>query len=148
MGGIECYWWKFWRRLRALTEQLPRPVALAGAFEVPTGGTALISGIPLQAGQISEAFVVLSLQGRPYNICPGYHWALRRERPCASGIVQWEAPSTSGSHDLRRVPPIEQCPWHRASPFTKPLGLLSSGQCPGRYLGGRKRGRSCDISSK
>jgi hypothetical protein len=41
MGGIECYWWKFWRRLRALTEQLPRPVALAGAFEVPTGGTAL-----------------------------------------------------------------------------------------------------------
>jgi hypothetical protein len=27
--------------LRALTEQLPRPVALAGAFEVPTGGTAL-----------------------------------------------------------------------------------------------------------
>jgi hypothetical protein len=41
IGGIECYWWKFWRRLRALTEQLPRPVALAGAFEVPTGGTAL-----------------------------------------------------------------------------------------------------------
>jgi hypothetical protein len=41
MVGIECYWWKFWRRLRALTEQLPRPVALAGAFEVPTGGTAL-----------------------------------------------------------------------------------------------------------
>jgi hypothetical protein len=41
MGGIECYWWKFWRRLRALTEQLPRPVALAGGFEVPTGGSAL-----------------------------------------------------------------------------------------------------------
>jgi hypothetical protein len=44
MVGIECYWWKFWRRLRALTEQLPRPVALAGAFEVPTGGTALNPG--------------------------------------------------------------------------------------------------------
>jgi hypothetical protein len=41
MGGIECHWWKFWRRLRALT-QLPRPVALAGGFEVPTGGSALI----------------------------------------------------------------------------------------------------------
>jgi hypothetical protein len=41
MGGIECYWWKFWRRLRALTKQLPQPVALAGAFEVPTGGSAL-----------------------------------------------------------------------------------------------------------
>jgi hypothetical protein len=41
MGGIECHWWKFWRRLRALTEQLPRPVALAGGFEVPTGGSAL-----------------------------------------------------------------------------------------------------------
>jgi hypothetical protein len=27
--------------LRALTEQLPRPVALAGGFEVPTGGSAL-----------------------------------------------------------------------------------------------------------
>jgi hypothetical protein len=45
MGGIECYWWKFWRRLRALTEQLPRPVALAGAFEVPTGGTALTNSV-------------------------------------------------------------------------------------------------------
>jgi hypothetical protein len=41
MGGIECYWWKFWRRLWALTEQLPRSVALAGGFEVPTGGSAL-----------------------------------------------------------------------------------------------------------
>jgi hypothetical protein len=41
MGGIECYWWKFWRRLRALTEQLPRPVALTGGFEVATGGSAL-----------------------------------------------------------------------------------------------------------
>jgi hypothetical protein len=41
MGGIECHWWKFWRRLRALTKQLPRPVALAGGFEVPTGGSAL-----------------------------------------------------------------------------------------------------------
>jgi hypothetical protein len=41
MGGIECYWWKFWRRLQALTEQLPRPVALAGGFEVATGGSAL-----------------------------------------------------------------------------------------------------------
>jgi hypothetical protein len=38
---IECYWWKFWRRLRALTEQLPRPMALAGGFEVPIGGSAL-----------------------------------------------------------------------------------------------------------
>jgi hypothetical protein len=41
MGGIECYWWEFWRRLRALTKQLPQPVALAGGFEVPTGGSAL-----------------------------------------------------------------------------------------------------------
>jgi hypothetical protein len=41
MGGIECYWWEFWRRLRALTKQLPRPVALAGGFEVSTGGSAL-----------------------------------------------------------------------------------------------------------
>jgi hypothetical protein len=38
---IEYYWWKFWRRLRALTEQLPRPMALAGGFEVPIGGSAL-----------------------------------------------------------------------------------------------------------
>jgi hypothetical protein len=38
---LECYWWKFWRRLRALTEQLPRPVAFAGGFEVATGGSAL-----------------------------------------------------------------------------------------------------------
>jgi hypothetical protein len=41
MGRIECYWWKFWRRLQALTEQLPLPVALAGGFEVPTSGSAL-----------------------------------------------------------------------------------------------------------
>jgi hypothetical protein len=41
MGGIECYWWKFWRRLRALTEQLPRLMALMGGFEVATGGSAL-----------------------------------------------------------------------------------------------------------
>jgi hypothetical protein len=35
MGRIECYWWKFWRRLWALPEQLqqlPRLVALAGGF--------------------------------------------------------------------------------------------------------------------
>jgi hypothetical protein len=43
MGGIECYWWKFWRRLWALTEQLPRPVALADRFEVATGGSALMN---------------------------------------------------------------------------------------------------------
>jgi hypothetical protein len=41
MGGIECYWWKFWRRLRALIEQLSQLVALAGGFKVPTGGSAL-----------------------------------------------------------------------------------------------------------
>jgi hypothetical protein len=41
MGGIECYWWKFWRRLRALSEQLPQPVALAGGFEMATYGSAL-----------------------------------------------------------------------------------------------------------
>jgi hypothetical protein len=41
MGGIEYHWWKFWRRLRALTEQLPWLVAFAGGFEVPTGGSAL-----------------------------------------------------------------------------------------------------------
>jgi hypothetical protein len=61
MGGIECYWWEFWRRLRALTKQLPRPVALAGGFEVPTGRSALraspreeTAGLPLQgAGRVS-----------------------------------------------------------------------------------------------
>jgi hypothetical protein len=41
MGRIECYRWKFWKRLRALSEQLLRLVALAGGFEVPTGGSAL-----------------------------------------------------------------------------------------------------------
>jgi hypothetical protein len=41
MDGIECHWWKFWRRLRDLNEQLPRPVALVAGFEVPTGGSAL-----------------------------------------------------------------------------------------------------------
>jgi hypothetical protein len=41
MGWIECYWWKFWRKLRALTEQLPWPVALVGGFEVAIGGSAL-----------------------------------------------------------------------------------------------------------
>jgi hypothetical protein len=41
MGGIECHWWKFWKRLRTLTEQLPWLVALVGGFEVPTGGSAL-----------------------------------------------------------------------------------------------------------
>jgi hypothetical protein len=41
MGGIECYRWKFWRRLLALTKQLPPVVALAGGFEVPIGGSAL-----------------------------------------------------------------------------------------------------------
>jgi hypothetical protein len=45
MGGIECHWWKFWRRFGALTEQLPRPVALEGGFEVPTGGSALSTQI-------------------------------------------------------------------------------------------------------
>jgi hypothetical protein len=34
-------WWKFWRRLRALTKQLPLPMALAGGFGVATGGSAL-----------------------------------------------------------------------------------------------------------
>jgi hypothetical protein len=41
ISAIECYSWKFWRRLWALTEQLPWPMALAGGFEVPTGGSAL-----------------------------------------------------------------------------------------------------------
>jgi hypothetical protein len=45
-------------------------------------------------------------------------WALRRERPCAAGIPPREIPSASGSRPPRRVSPVEECPRHRASPFT------------------------------
>jgi hypothetical protein len=61
MGGIECYWWKFWRRLRALTEQLPRPVALAGGFEVPTGGSALSWKINASIYKCSQWWLVFVL---------------------------------------------------------------------------------------
>jgi hypothetical protein len=67
MGGIECHWWKFWRRLRALTEQLPRPVALAGGFEVPTGGSALNHTLNIKS--FGESTVIVVLYRTRYRLC-------------------------------------------------------------------------------
>jgi hypothetical protein len=53
-----------WRRFRALTEQLPRPVALAGGFEAPTGGSALSAQL---IGSVDHLFMWLRKWSRRRN---------------------------------------------------------------------------------
>jgi hypothetical protein len=73
MGVIECYLWKFWRRLWALTEQLPWAVALVGGFEVRIGESALSASVVELLGltgvftQDFKTVVVVHFSGKNEN---------------------------------------------------------------------------------
>jgi hypothetical protein len=75
MGGIECYWWKFWRRLRALIEQLPRPVALAGGFEVATGGSALMQLMHVRTQMYDPLLSLLTTDGTNRRVTVLQHYS-------------------------------------------------------------------------